>query len=183
MGSLLSRHHADRPIPSSIVDPANEYIKRWNDDIDRAARHVCRMRAADPDDVAQEIRVRLFQLWLANDGDPPSGYVRITIRNTALNAIRDEQRASRHNLRGSFPLSLSSEISTPEEDLVARESRHRLDAWVKRLPPLLERTFDLLYRQGLSQRAAAAALGVTQPRVAQLHRSLLDLGREAIPAL
>jgi DNA-directed RNA polymerase specialized sigma subunit len=37
-----------------------------------------------------------------------------------------------------------------------------------------------LYVEDLTQREAAKLMGVTQPRIAQMHRSLLELGREQL---
>ena len=49
--------------------------------------------------------------------------------------------------------------------------------WVDSLKPSLQEVFDLIYRRDLSQREAAAALQVSQPRIARLHRQLLLRGR------
>jgi DNA-directed RNA polymerase specialized sigma24 family protein len=49
--------------------------------------------------------------------------------------------------------------------------------WVDSLKPSLQEVFDLIYRRDLSQREAASALQVSQPRIAKLHRQLLLRGR------
>jgi DNA-directed RNA polymerase specialized sigma subunit len=49
--------------------------------------------------------------------------------------------------------------------------------WVDTLKPSLQEIFDLIYRRDLSQREAASALQVSQPRIAKLHRQLLLRGR------
>jgi DNA-directed RNA polymerase specialized sigma24 family protein len=54
--------------------------------------------------------------------------------------------------------------------------------WVLELPEPHATIFRLLYVEQLKQRAAAKEMGVSQPRVAQLHQSFLDLARAAFTA-
>lgn len=56
--------------------------------------------------------------------------------------------------------------------------------WLSAEPAPLREIFHLLYDRGLNQRQAAKKLGVSQPRVAALHRKLLGRARaRASPSL
>jgi DNA-directed RNA polymerase specialized sigma subunit len=48
------------------------------------------------------------------------------------------------------------------------------------LPDKLRTLYELVYVKGCTQREAAAELGVTQPRVAQLHADLLQRGHQEL---
>ncbi len=52
-----------------------------------------------------------------------------------------------------------------------------VNQWVRAQSAKLQAMYDLLYVHGYTQREAAATMGVTQARVAQLHRALLMRGR------
>jgi DNA-directed RNA polymerase specialized sigma subunit len=49
--------------------------------------------------------------------------------------------------------------------------------WVRGLSSRLQALYNLVYVHGCTQREVATTIGVSQPRVAQLHRQLLELGR------
>jgi len=55
--------------------------------------------------------------------------------------------------------------------------------WVRGLPHQLAQVFELLYRHGLTQAEAGVIMGVSQPRVAQLHAQLLARGKTELVAL
>ena len=55
--------------------------------------------------------------------------------------------------------------------------------WAVDLPTRLARLYQLLYVEGATQREAARQMRLSQPRVAQLHRQLLDAGRRDLASL
>jgi RNA polymerase sigma factor (sigma-70 family) len=61
----------------------------------------------------------------------------------------------------------------PEQTLIDAEAIRHLRAMLPTLPASLKKMFELLYDEELDQRAAAVRIGISQPRVAQLHRQLL----------
>ena len=65
----------------------------------------------------------------------------------------------------------------PDDEAAVTEVRQRVRAWLLELPPRLQEVFRLLYEEGLTQREAAWRLGVSQPRVAAVHRQLITKGR------
>ena len=71
------------------------------------------------------------------------------------------------------PLKITVELPAApeaEHDPYAAEAVAR---WVRTLPTQFQSTYRLLYVQDLTQREAALCMRRTQPRVAQLHRSLI----------
>jgi RNA polymerase sigma factor (sigma-70 family) len=69
-----------------------------------------------------------------------------------------------------------SAAALPSDD----ESLISVRQWLADLGEPHATMFRLLYVECLSQREAAAELGVTQPRVAQRHRSLLEEARASL---
>jgi DNA-directed RNA polymerase specialized sigma subunit len=55
--------------------------------------------------------------------------------------------------------------------------------WITSLPQRFQQVYSLLYVHGATQREAARAMGISQPRVAQLHQELLALGRQGFASL
>jgi DNA-directed RNA polymerase specialized sigma24 family protein len=49
--------------------------------------------------------------------------------------------------------------------------------WITRLPGSLRRIFDFIYVLGFTHRETAASMGLSQPRVAELHQQLIQRGR------
>ncbi len=101
------------------------------------------------------------------------------VRCAAIELVRDRKRAfsglnpeSVERL-GDAHASLAA-TEAADEDVLAR----RLVAqWVATLPLRLRAVFCGIYRRELSQREVGARMGLSQPRVAQLHAQLLRLGR------
>ena len=156
-------------------------IGRWDGFVRRRARYGA-LRAglgSSPgvvDDLAQEARVRLLLLERSRrvHGD---AYVKKTIINAIWNAARGERRH------------VAQELNM---DGVASESRHdirdpfvraKVSHWLKRLSPGLRRVYQYIYVDGLDQRSAAAVAGVSQPRIAALHRRLLERARRELGTL
>jgi RNA polymerase sigma factor (sigma-70 family) len=52
--------------------------------------------------------------------------------------------------------------------------------WVRQLPDSLRRVYEALYVDAVTQREAAIQLGVSQPRIAQFHRQLLQRAKQEL---
>jgi RNA polymerase sigma factor (sigma-70 family) len=153
----------------------------WDDDIERAAAHGARLLGGDLDDaqdLAQEARLRLLRAASLTPG-APVGYLRRVVRNAVLSGVRRERRAvTNRSPRGqALDFRMEAPSNSPDDriNLVAE--------WVAALPGRLRIIYDLLYEQGLTQRQSGAILGISQPRVAQLHQSLLQRGRRELANL
>ncbi len=67
-----------------------------------------------------------------------------------------------------------------DDDIIPRLT---VGAWVAGLSPSLKVLHELLYVQECTQREAASIMKISQPRVAQLHRDLLEEGRRNLADL
>lgn len=151
-------------------------LLRWDGDIQRAARAgATRLGSAldDADDMAQEARLHVIGAVRRTGGDSPH-YIRRVIRNAVVSCLRRESRAI--TTRSKRGCELNANLEAPPTELDSGRASAVI-AWAAGLPHRLRDIYELLYEQGLTQREAAVALGVSQPRVAQLHRALLRRGR------
>lgn len=160
---------------SHLLDEIS-FLSIWDDDIKRAARAAARGHQADSSDLAQQVRTRLvlvYRKW----PEAAAPYLRVVIANTIRSALRRESRAfSTRSL-------LAQEIDDELELFADEPSDGRPDVivrWVARLPERLRTVYQHLYAEERSQRETALLLNVSQPRVAQLHRQLLELGRQEL---
>jgi len=73
-----------------------------------------------------------------------------------------------------------------ERNFAALDERPEIKIDVQQCVQLLgqayQQIFDLLYQKGLSQTEAALEMGLSQPRIAQIHAELLILGQHHLAA-
>ncbi len=170
--------------PSALSQHSEErFFQDWDPDIKRAAVSAAKTAGVDrshSEDFAQEARMRLLTVrrsW----GAAAEPYIRRVIAN----AVRAARRSRVRDLRHVVAIEDTTETAAIE---VASYGRAGTDLFVisavKRLiqllPDKLRALYELVYVQGCTQREAAAELGVTQPRVAQLHAELLQRGRQEL---
>lgn len=148
------------------------FVRTWDPEILRYARRQARLRgvAADADDFAQEARARLARL--PEDRRAAPSYVRKTIFNAVLAAGLRAPDLSVLVPLESDAESIADDSITPDCFVVDAVS-----GWIQGLPLRLQTIYRLLYVAEYSQSEAAAILGLSQQRVAQIHRNLLLLGR------
>lgn len=149
-------------------------IDTWASDIERAAQRAAHERGLGYDaaqEFAQAARISLARI-ATRANELGTFYLRRVIQNAVRDAARQELR-----MYGTA-LPLDAAVFTVDP---ATEEQSALVAsvtdWVSLLPPRLQRLYDLLYVQGYTQREAAPLMGVSQPRVTQLHNTLLRRGR------
>lgn len=148
-------------------------LRTWDRDIVRAARFRARNRGHDEDvadELAQVARLRVWGVLRKGGAAPGANYMRKVIAN-----------AVRTPLASDAALELSSEIDEVDAvDLSLLQSDplavDGVRNWLTTLPVQLQRVYHLLFVKEYSQREAALVLGISQPRVAQLHRALLERG-------
>ncbi len=160
----------------------------------RAVAYRRRRPGVDVADLEQSARLALWRSTFSYNAHrgPFHHYARRAIKN----AVRTEV-AFWHPLMGKTEAVtetpcdatdyMSDDTVAEPDDTVAEPTDPfvvtRIRAWVKSLREPLQRIYDLIYHQEFSQREAAHILGVSQPRVAQLHAELLDRGRAALSVL
>lgn len=159
---------------SSAID----LLAEWDSQITYVAARYSRCQS-ERDDVAQHARLALLKAAAAHDptcGTPFAHYAGVAIRNAAKDFARGTKRRQakwRDDQELVEPLS----PSTPVVDHLA------ITEWLATLPAPLRRVHEAVYQLGHTQREAACLLGISQPRVAVLHRKLIDQGRSALAGL
>lgn len=157
-----------------------DVIHAWERDIVRAARFRARNRGnpeATADELAQAARLRLWGVLRKPEAVPSTHYLRKVIAN-----------AVRTPLARDLALDAASEIEEADAVDVCLEQSDPLavDAvrdWLVTLPAPMQRVYRLLFVEGYSQREAALILGVSQPRIAHLHRALIGRGQTDLSRL
>jgi RNA polymerase sigma factor (sigma-70 family) len=143
-----------------------------------AARHA--PRRSDLQDLQQVGRITVYQAALRycpSRGLPFAHYAKRAIKNNVVKQAARLQRQRRcetplYEVGGDLE-SHAAALLSDDEGIVA------LSQWLADLGEPHATTCRLLYAECLSQREAASQLGISQPRVAQLHRSLLNHARTA----
>ena len=159
------------PFPSSTS--TDQFFSFWDHDVRQASRAAARRiggNREDAEDFAQEARIRLFRIV----GRPQASAARY-IRKVVANAIKT---AVDRTDKTTF-----EEINEETERIPVDPPDSRIAevaAWVQTMPPQLRAVYHHLYVDGRTQREAAQVMGVTQPRVAQLHGQLLEAGRREL---
>ena len=154
-----------------------QLIARWETPIKIIAAN-CAAKRLDLADLHQVGRIAVYQAALHYrplGGFPFAHYAKRAIKN---NVVKHAQRPQRQR-RYETPLCEIDDDAQPavaalidgDEELVS------IREWLAELGEPHRTIFELLYVERMNQREAAKHLGRSQPRVAQLHRSLLDLAR------
>ena len=171
-------------VPGPVERPYNPhaedaFLTEWADDITRAARRGVVLAGAvwpTAEDVAQEVRIRVVRAFRLLS-PPPEGYVRTVIKNTVTNIV--------NRPHGFFPDAVDPQAldAMVSPAWAADERSLNVRLWTTSLPQRFQQLYSLLYVHGATQREAARAMGISQPRVAQLHHELLALGRQGLARL
>jgi RNA polymerase sigma factor (sigma-70 family) len=148
------------------------------------------LAALGQDDIIQESLLTVLNVAQHYDdqrGQNPGHYFLRALANNALNLNRREQRhwSTRHqealDQEGDHQDVLSAIPDTenldPGQMAERAESIQHVRAMLAELPASLNRLFKLLYVDDLTQREVSERLGISQARVAQLHRDLLNRGK------
>lgn len=110
-------------------------------------------------------------------------YARVSIRNALLNARRAERKhwdqressEAEHQEDDGLPHWAGEETVLETIDDMAVVTG--IQCWADALPPKLAPIWQALYTRDLSQREYALEVGVSQPRISQLHSLILDHAR------
>jgi RNA polymerase sigma factor (sigma-70 family) len=168
---------ANSAIPTAPSETA--LLRAWDPDIKRAARAAWTPGVLDREDLAQQVRLRVLT---GHRSHPSAGepYIRTIISNTLRTARRRESRAL--STRSPLACKLTEGMIATHDDPV-NERVAVVSAWAVGLPSRLAMVYQHLYVDGRSQRDAARLMGVSQPRIAQLHSQLVARGRHDLERL
>lgn len=164
-----------RPTPRD----ESAFLGTWDDDIKRAARFAAKGDLAEREDLAQQARARVL-LAFRRVPDAPTPYIRTVITNTLRSAFRREARS--FTARSPLAEEIDDDLPAPSQEGL-EERAEAVSVWVAGLPAPFREVYRHLYSEDLSQREAARIMRTSQPRVAQLHRQLIELGRKELSHL
>lgn len=172
--------------PSGHVPPVEEVLANWEPTILKYAASFAALYPAcdsDHDEFAQAARIALWRT-IERQGIDSAPYVRRVIFVAMHQVVRSARRGAilvQPVLDEYGEWDLGSAADMRERALDAAD-RLAIARWVNRQPHAHREVFRLLYVEGLSQREAAVAMRISQPRVAQLHRKMLAAGHDDLVA-
>jgi RNA polymerase sigma-70 factor (ECF subfamily) len=152
-----------------------------------------RRRVADPEEAYDIVQKAFVSAWCAIERFDPQRPFEAWLKAIALNKCRDHARRAfvRKAILGANPVnaadSVREEDASPEDVLIAREELAALSRAIEALPQRLRDALMLTAVDGLSQAAAAAALGCSikaiEYRVSRARKLVareigLDAGKE-----
>lgn len=121
--------------------------------------------AAEAADLRQELYVTLYEAGQAALPLNTRAFVFRSARNLLINRARREQVVSIELVAELESLDTGMDMLTPERHVSAREDLKRLRLGLDQLPPRCREVITLRRIEGLSQKEAAARMGVTEHTV------------------
>lgn len=162
--------------PLSTIQPFDTLITRSA----RRASYYITGSSSLAEDLAQDVRFHLLRALKAGLAEEPA-----LIRRLITNAVRDRIRFERTRIQ--LTSSRMSELDDRNPALLLEASSRpeilTVAMWVASLPGRLRAVFELIYGSGYTQREISSVLGLSQPRITQLHQELLQRGRLDLSAL
>jgi RNA polymerase sigma factor (sigma-70 family) len=180
----MADHHDHGPewahmLPVTPRDGETNIQTFWNLDIKRAALAAARGNHADAEDYAQQARLRVMMANRAMP-DAPISYIRVVVSNT----MKSARRPGAHRFSANSALAEQVDENLPAASSDDNEDRNTAVAdWTGTLPASLLQIYRHLYVEERSQRETAGLMKMSQPRVAQLHRQLIERGRNELTHL
>ena len=152
-------------------------LSRWEPIVQASARRRTKCMASR-EDVAQAGRLAVLAAaghYNVERGQSFNHYASRAISNETLKEALRLQTQSECECG----LDAALGVSAPN----SRDRCGGVREWISGLPRILIKVFVLLYRFGLTQREAAARLRVSQPRICQLHTTLIEHGQRDLAGL
>jgi RNA polymerase sigma factor (sigma-70 family) len=186
---VIPTHSSHSPIPLSLA--AIPVENDWDAEIERAISAVASRFGAQ---VLDELRqVAQIALWRARasyrpDRGPFERYARKAVRNAiqrarTLDADPRRRSGGAASLADADVLSLPAAGGMPDDRAEADERGAAVRAWVSSQPLRVQRVYEYLFVADLTQAEAASCMGLTQARVSQLRRELLNAGKHDLLSL
>jgi RNA polymerase sigma factor (sigma-70 family) len=167
----------------------------WTESIRKRAEAVAGATSVDAYDLADDLeQAALIAFWRVTESfDPALGafehYAQRAIRYAMISELRKHRLPVTASRRVSLddpkldPAFLQDPKDSPEVGCERAEIRARIGRWVATSPPKQREVFSLVYEKGLTQGVAAKRMGVSQPRIAQLHKTLKARGKNDLTKL
>jgi RNA polymerase sigma factor (sigma-70 family) len=147
----------------------------------RYLKRVCRSSSEIPD-LRQETYVRVWESATKSRPRFPKTFLFRTARNLVIDKFRREQVVSIGYTPDGISLDLLDEL-TPERRLAARQDLQRLTRAFESLPEKTRSVIWLRRVAGLSQREAAASLGIDESALeGRMTRGMRSLAEAVVPS-
>ena len=153
----MDEHTRHRWIATHIL-PLETQARRW------LSRYVRSLPPSDTDDLIQESYSRIWSVDLSTIHSPRA-YLYATLRNLLTEHARHSKIVPMERMGEIDELRIPSEEPGPERRVAARQELERLRTLVGTLPAQCRRVFELRKMQGLSQRAVAMELDISERTV------------------
>jgi RNA polymerase sigma factor (sigma-70 family) len=148
----------------------------------RYLKRVCRSSSEIPD-LRQETYVRVCESATKSRPRFPKTFLFRTARNLVIDKFRREQVVSIDYTPDGISLDLSIDELTPERRLAARQDLQRLARAFESLPEKTRSVIWLRRVAGLSQREAAASLGIDESALeGRMTRGMRSLAEAVVPS-
>lgn len=131
---------------------------------------------SDAADMRQDVYVRVCEVARRLPPDPVRPFVFTIARNLLIDRMRREQVVPIDAVSDLEALNIAIDMPGPERAVVARDELRRLQIALDRLSPRCREVVVLARIEGLTGRAIAARLGISEPAVSQQ----LDNGMRAL---
>jgi RNA polymerase sigma-70 factor (ECF subfamily) len=133
-------------------------------------------KRGDAADLRQEVYVRVCEVARKQRPDPVRPFVFTIARNLLIDRMRREQVVPIDAVSDLEALNVAIDAPGPERAVAARDELRRLQIALDRLSPRCREIVILARIEGLTGRAIAARLGISEPAVSQQ----LDNGMRAL---
>jgi RNA polymerase sigma factor (sigma-70 family) len=171
-------------------------IELWTAEIRAKAKHLAGRFHVSARDLTDDLEqagliafLRATHAYRQDRGKPFANYVRRAVRNAMTSRLR--ALFAPDGLLAACALDVifaNQQFSAPKENRPDNhyeriEMQSYVSEWVRSLPPRVQEIYGLVYEQGLTQREVANRTGISQPRVSQIHRQLVERGKQELAAL
>jgi RNA polymerase sigma factor (sigma-70 family) len=147
----------------------------------RYLKRICRS-AEDVPDLRQETYIRVCESATKSRPRFPKTFLFTTARNLVIDRVRRERVVSIEYTPDGISVDLSIDELTPERRLAARQDLQQLTRAFDSLPEKTKSVIWLRRVAGLSQRQAAASLGIDESALeGRMTRGMRSLAKAVVP--
>lgn len=118
-------------------------------------------------DLRQEVYLRVYEAACREIPKPARPFVLTVARNLIIDRLRRENVIAMDAVSDLEALNIAKDEPGPDRSVIARDELRRLQAALDELPPRCREVVMLRRVEGLSRRAVAERLGVTEDTVAE----------------
>jgi RNA polymerase sigma factor (sigma-70 family) len=136
--------------------------------LEAALTHFLRHSWRNPSDIAdlrQDVYAQVCEAAKKRAPDPVKPFVFAVARNLVINRVRRERVIPIEAVADPDALGVAMDMPGPDRNMIARDELLRLHAAIDRLPPRCREAVIMARIEGLTGRAIAARMGVSESAV------------------